>query len=238
MATIREIHGNIFRTTCQVLVNTVNCVGVMGAGIALECQYRFPGLFEYYEPFCARRELKPGVLLLYRQSKPMILCFPTKKHWKHPSRVEFIEAGLSTLVSKCREWSIESLAMPYLGCSHGGLSWEDQVRPLVYRYLEHASDLKVEVYSFDPHASDPPFNDLVERLRGLSRAVIAERIGLRMHQVDRLLDALNSGEISNMMALQQTKGLGTKSIKKIYSYLQREHTSVGSAEQLGLKFSG
>jgi len=235
MAEIKEIHGNLFTTTCQVIVNTVNCVGVMGAGVALECRYRFPGLFEFYEPFCVSRQLEPGKLLLFRDSKPQVLCFPTKKHWKDLAHAAFVEAGLVKFASTYRAKGIKSIAFPHLGCSNGGLEWEHEIRPLMYRYLEPLSELTVEIYSFDPHAADPLFDNLAERLRGISLKNVASATGLRTQQVNRLMEAMDSGEVSTMLALQQCKGVGPKTIPKLYEFLQRAPgaTTFG---QLGLGF--
>jgi O-acetyl-ADP-ribose deacetylase (regulator of RNase III) len=221
MAEIQEIHGNLFTSPCAVVVNTVNCVGVMGAGVALECRYRFPGLFEYYEPFCLSGQLQPGKLLLFRGSTPQILCFPTKKHWKDPAQVSYIEAGLEKFSATYQEKGIESIAFPHLGCSHGGLSWDDQVRPIMYRHLSPLMNLRVEIYSFDPHAADPLFDQLCERLRGVSRPAIATTLDLRTQQVNRLMDAIESGGISNMLALQQSDGVGPKTTIKVYEFLHR-----------------
>ena len=85
---IKEIKGNIFNSKCQALVNTVNCVGVMGKGIALECKLRFPGMFEKYKEFCDTKKIRPGILQLWKNSKPWVLNFPTKMHWKDPSKIE------------------------------------------------------------------------------------------------------------------------------------------------------
>ena len=91
---IKKIKGNIFNTSCQTLVNTVNCIGVMGKGIALECKLRFPPMFEKYKEYCEKKLIKPGSLQLWKESRPWILNFPTKLHWKDPSKIEYLEKGL------------------------------------------------------------------------------------------------------------------------------------------------
>ena len=91
---IKKIKGNIFNTKCQTLVNTVNCVGVMGKGMALECKLRFPEMFVKYKDYCDKKLFKPGYLQLYKDSNPWILNFPTKLHWKDNSKIEFLEEGL------------------------------------------------------------------------------------------------------------------------------------------------
>jgi len=94
VAEILEIHGNLFASSCAVLVSSVNCVGVLGVGVALDCRYRFRGLFQSYKRQCLAGQIHPGKLLLFRRSTPQILCFPTKKHWKDSSHLSYIEAGL------------------------------------------------------------------------------------------------------------------------------------------------
>ena len=118
MAQISEITGNIFTSSCEVVTVTVNCVGVMGAGIAKECRIRHPELYKLYADHCENRLLAPGKLLLW---KSRILCFPTKIDWKHPSRMDFLVAGLDKLAATYQARGIRSIAMPHLGCSHGGL---------------------------------------------------------------------------------------------------------------------
>lgn len=152
---VRFVTGNLFDSKAQTLVNTVNCVGVMGKGIALAFKDRFPAMFEHYRDLCERGEVQPGVLTLYTDTVPWVINFPTKRHWRGRSRLDDIEAGLVALVRQCREWQIESLAMPALGCGHGGLNWSD-VRPLIERHLGNM-DIDIEVYEPTP-AKAPDFS--------------------------------------------------------------------------------
>ena len=132
--------GNIFTTECQTIVNTVNCVGVMGAGIAYEFRLRFPEMFSKYKSFCDEGKLKIGSLWMYKlpndevASYRNILNFPTKKHWKFPSKEEYLEKGLQKFVSSYNEKDIRSVAFPLLGASHGGLSEETSIA-IMKRYL-------------------------------------------------------------------------------------------------------
>ncbi|MDZ7759633.1 MAG: macro domain-containing protein [Desulfovermiculus sp.] len=96
MSNLKEISGNIFESKCQVIVNTVNCYGVMGRGIALEFRYRYPDMYEEYKEICSRGLLKPGFLWIWKKKDPWIMCFPTKYHWKHPSKISYIEEGFNT----------------------------------------------------------------------------------------------------------------------------------------------
>jgi len=138
--------GNLFESQAQTLVNTVNCAGVMGKGVALVFRERYPAMYEDYRRRCEKREIQPGVLTLYKDSRPWVLNFPTKRHWRARSRLEDIEAGLKELVAHYKEWGITSLGMPALGCGHGGLDWSD-VRTLIEKHL---GDLDIEIEVYEP----------------------------------------------------------------------------------------
>jgi O-acetyl-ADP-ribose deacetylase (regulator of RNase III) len=121
------------------LVNPVNCVGVMGAGLAAEFKRRWPAMFEHYESVCSLG-FRPGQLLIYypgdKTRGPNIICFPTKDHWREPSRLEYIRIGLEALAEDLsRTATIDTVALPKLGCGLGGLAWGD-VRSLMIEYLE------------------------------------------------------------------------------------------------------
>ncbi|MBM4278145.1 MAG: macro domain-containing protein [Deltaproteobacteria bacterium] len=138
--------GDILKSKAQTLINTVNCVGVMGKGIALEFKKRFPEMFEDYVKKCDRNEVKLGVPYLYKTLfPPQIVNFPTKNHWKSVSRISDIERGLQYILAHYKEWGITSLAIPPLGCGNGQLEWV-AVGPLIYRYANQM-EIPVEMYA-------------------------------------------------------------------------------------------
>jgi uncharacterized protein YwgA/O-acetyl-ADP-ribose deacetylase (regulator of RNase III) len=140
---IRE--GDLFGSRAQTLVNTVNCVGVMGKGVALGFKRRFPEMFDDYVRRCERGEVRLGRPYLYRQDEgPWILNFPTKEHWRSMSRLTDIVQGLEYLEEHYERWGITSLAVPPLGAGHGGLEWH-VVGPTLYRHLKRLS-VPVELY--------------------------------------------------------------------------------------------
>lgn len=144
--------GDILLSKAQTLVNTVNCVGVMGKGIALEFKKRFPEMFKDYAERCERKEVKSGVPYLYKTLfPPQIINFPTKDHWKSVSRIADIDRGLQHLASHYREWGVTSLAIPPLGCGNGQLEWK-AVGPLIYQYASQM-DIPVELYA--PYGTPP-----------------------------------------------------------------------------------
>jgi O-acetyl-ADP-ribose deacetylase (regulator of RNase III) len=139
-------HGSVLDSDAQTLVNTVNTMGVMGKGLALEFKKRYPRMYDSYQALCKAGRLKTGNLHLYPVGERIILNFPTKAHWRAPSRIEYVEAGLQKLVKHFPELGITSIAFPRLGCGLGGLDWESEVAPLMDRYL---GELAINVYVFD-----------------------------------------------------------------------------------------
>ncbi|MGI9345176.1 MAG: type II toxin-antitoxin system antitoxin DNA ADP-ribosyl glycohydrolase DarG, partial [Gammaproteobacteria bacterium] len=144
--------GNILDEPAQALVNTVNCVGVMGRGIALEFKHRFPENFKFYAQACKNDEVQPGSLLVYETGSlyppQYIINFPSKSHWRAKSRMADIEAGLQALAYEINNRGIRSIAIPPLGCGLGGLDWSD-VRPRIEHALKDIAD-DVQISVFEP----------------------------------------------------------------------------------------
>ncbi len=146
--------GNLLDADAEALINTVNTVGVMGKGIALQFKRAFPGNFRAYADAVKAEEVEPGRMFVYDRSQEAgalfdnpryIINFPTKRHWKSQSRMEDIEAGLDALVETVRRLQITSIAVPPLGCGNGGLDW-DEVRPRIERALESIPGLTVLLF--------------------------------------------------------------------------------------------
>ena len=117
--------GNIFNSSCEFLVNPVNCVGVMGKGLALEFKNKYPLNFEIYKKACDNASFHIGNLLIVPVDNKFIVNFPTKKHWRNKSDLEFIKIGLEELKVAIKEFNIKSIALPKLGCGLGGLDWNE-----------------------------------------------------------------------------------------------------------------
>lgn len=150
---LKFVKGDIFKSNAQTLVNTVNCRGVMGKGLALEFKKRFPQMFEEYKKECKEGRLKIGTLHLYRGHDKWILNFPTKDHWRGRSRLEYIEQGLEYFVSHYKQWGIKSIAFPKLGCDLGGLNWE-KVKEKMREYLKDLDDIEIFVYEDFNNSTD------------------------------------------------------------------------------------
>lgn len=139
------VKGDIFKSPAQVLTNTVNCVGVMGKGVALEFKNRYPQMFGDYKLKCDQGEVKPGQPYLWEDDSAQVLNFPTKRHWRDNSLLQDVEDGLKYLAASYEKMGVQSLAMPALGCGLGGLKWSD-VQPLIAKHLGSIPDLDVYVY--------------------------------------------------------------------------------------------
>ena len=153
MAMIELRTGDILTTDVEALVNTVNCVGIMGRGIALQFKNEFPENYKVYEAACARKEVQPGKMFVFETrtltNPKFIINFPTKRHWRGKSRMEDIESGLKALVEEIRHRGIRSIAIPPLGSGLGGLNWAD-VRPRIEAALRDINDLDAVV--FEPNS--------------------------------------------------------------------------------------
>lgn len=219
------IHGNIFTTKCQTIVNTVNCYGVMGAGIALECKYRYPEMNERYVELCKNQLLQVGNLFLYKGDKKWILNFPTKNHWKFPSKKQYLLKGLQKFVDTYEKKGITSIAFPLLGASHGGLSPEDSFH-IMEEYLKNVS-IPVEIYKYNPEIPDDLFPKFQKFLQNTDLTKLKLETGLSKKQLTILLDAIETNSIYNMMGLLSIKGVGDKVIQKCYAFaMQIENQAI------------
>jgi O-acetyl-ADP-ribose deacetylase (regulator of RNase III) len=138
--------GNIFHSEMKTLVNPVNCVGIMGAGLALQFKKTYPKMYKGYKMVCQQGKLQPGHLLYssVKEHGKTVLSFATKGHFKNPSELEYIERGLIQFRTNYKDLGIDSVAFPMLGCGLGGLKWSD-VKPLMEEYLGDL-DIPIEIY--------------------------------------------------------------------------------------------
>ncbi len=150
---MKVLIGDIFQSEMQTLINTVNCVGIMGKGIAAEFKKHYPEMFKDYVTRCEQKNISPGIPYLYKESmfSPQVINFPTKTHWRSASRIEYIEKGIKILSEKYIDWGIKSIAIPPLGCGNGQLLWES-VGPLIYKYV---SKWDIPVIMYAPYGTPP-----------------------------------------------------------------------------------
>lgn len=146
---MKYIKGNMLDAKAQALVNTVNTVGVMGKGIALQFKEYFPKNFKMYADACKKGEVQVGKMFVVKENtlndSKLIINFPTKKEWFKESQYSYVEDGLKDLVSVIEEYNIKSIAIPPLGCGNGGLNWE-KIKVLLKKYLGNLSGVDVQIF--------------------------------------------------------------------------------------------
>lgn len=149
--------GDLLKANSDAIVNTVNCVGIMGKGIALQFKQRWPENFKAYADACDHKEIEPGKMFIYdfgEWGKPrFIINFPTKAHWREDSKIEYIENGLRDLVLQVERLGIKSIALPPLGCGNGGLDWHVVKRLVLDAFRSHT---QIQVDLFEPKGTPPP----------------------------------------------------------------------------------
>lgn len=212
----KVITGNIFASSCHTLVNTVNCVGVMGAGIALEFRLRYPEMFERYVRLCETDQIKIGVLWLYTGADRWVLNFPTKTHWRLPSKEEYLRAGLEKFMATYEEKGIESIAFPLLGTHHGGLN-QDLCMALMQSYLRECR-IPVEIYEYDPTARDDLYEDFKAAFLSLPLNEASERAKLRRQYVEHIWNALRDPDIRQLNQLAKVKGIGVRTLERAFAF--------------------
>ncbi len=147
---IRFVHGNLFESKAEALVNTVNCVGVMGKGIAYQFKRAYPSMFADYMAKCRRHEIRIGQVATFRDGGKLIINFPTKDHWRAPSRLEDIKVGLTSLRAVIITEQVASIAVPPLGCGNGGLHWP-LVKKAIVEALQVLNDVDIAIYEPGEH---------------------------------------------------------------------------------------
>jgi len=212
------INGNIFNSKAQTIVNTINCVGVMGKGIALVFKLRYPLMFDIYKRYCDEKHIGIGKLWLYNQqlNTPWVLNFPTKYHWKYPSKMEYIEKGLIKFSETYKEKCITSIAFPLLGTHNGGLEREE-VKLLMIKYLSKC-DIPIEVYDYDPSAPDDLFETFKNNWKKLSQPEIKVATGIQPQYIRKINEVLENPEVYSMVKLVSYDGIGEKTLQKAFDF--------------------
>lgn len=201
--------GNLLKEQTEALVNTVNCVGVMGRGVALQFKKAYPENFAAYRQACQKREVCPGKMLVFgtgRLTPPQyIINFPTKRHWRGKSRLEDIESGLRALVLEIEKRNITSIALPPLASGLGGRDWQKEIRPLVEIYLGPLRNTRV--VAFEPGPSAEPADGRIARTVPNMTPGRAALIGLIDRYLAGLMDfSVTLLEVHKLMYFMQEAG--------------------------------
>ncbi len=218
MSQLKVITGNIFTSSCQTIVNTVNCVGVMGAGLALECRLRYPEMYAHYVRLCAEGRLDTGMLWLFKAPDRWILNFPTKKHWRWPTKEEYLYDGLEKFLDTYQTRGISSIAFPLLGAQHGGLSAERSLE-IMRQHLVRCA-VPVEIYRHDPKSPDDLYEKFRRVMQTCSVGEIQQRTGLRPQFISRLREAIGSRDIVQLNQLAACRGIGDRTLEAAFALIR------------------
>lgn len=227
MSNVTVKEGNLFTSRQQTLVNTVNCDGVMGAGIALVFKLRFPEMFDQYVEHCRAGRIDIGKLWIYKPPAAAgdprwVLNFPTKRRWKHPSKVEYLEAGLKKFLGTYQNRGIQSIAFPLLGAANGGLT-EKKSLSVMKGYLDRC-EIPVEIYRYDPAAADDVYAEFRRLWLAADEAAVAKNAGVRIDRVRKIRSALEENdEINSLSRLASVEGIGSKTLEKCFRYVMEGH---------------
>lgn len=193
--------GDLFLDKSEALVNTVNCVGVMGKGVAYEFKHRWPENYKVYKKICDAKKLRPGQMLIFelgdlfdKGGPKFIVNFPTKDHWRAKSKLEYISEGLDALVSEIKKFQIKSVALPPLGCGNGGLDWS-VVRPMMVEKLSELVNVNITIYGPLEGVDAPEYVDTgLAMTKG--RAIFLRTIAELEAPFDGALDRLSLQKIA------------------------------------------
>ena len=212
----REVSGNIFDSNMHTIVNAVNCVGVMGAGIALEYRFRYPDMYEKYKAFCEKKQFDVGTLWIYKPKLGQwVLNFPTKKHWKYPTKEEYLHLGLQKFCDSYKEKGIKSVAFPMLGADKGGLGKEKSLG-IMEQYLSNL-DIDVDVYTYDRAAKDYLCEHIKKVLLSQGSEEILKAVNLRVNELTKINELIRNHQINQISQLLEFEGVGRKTVEKLYS---------------------
>ena len=206
---IKNVKGNLLDADVDALVNTVNTVGVMGKGIALQFKQAFPANFKAYAKACKADRVQPGTMFVHDnghlEMPQFIVNFPTKRHWRSKSRIEDIESGLVDLVRVVRELKIESIALPPLGCGNGGLDWAD-VQPLIVEAFRSLPDVEVHVFAPEGAPAESEMRIGTERPPMTAGKAALVALMSRYQRLAESFDGVSQVEVQKLMYFQQAAG--------------------------------
>ena len=210
---IKYFEGTVFNTNADAIVNTVNCDGFMGAGLALEFALRYPNMLIDYQNKCNNSIIKVGKIDYYIDNEIKIINFPTKSNFKFPSHIKLIEDGLIDFVNSYKEHNIKSVAFPKLGCSNGGLNWEE-VNILMEHYLS-ALDIDVFICLDTLKEAQGKEKEMLDSFNQISLHVLSQNIKLNQKQLD-IID--QKRPISRFWKISKISSIGSTTYKNLFGY--------------------
>lgn len=243
--TITFKQGDMFNERVDALVNTVNCVGVMGKGVALEFKHRWPENFKEYKKMCSRKALQPGTMFTFEniqmfdnRGPKYLINFPTKTHWRTKSKLSYVSDGLDSLIHEITRLDIRSIAMPPLGCGNGGLEWAE-VKELIQEKLSGLNDIEITVFEPFEEKEAPEF---VESKLSMTygRATLIKALGDLEKYFDGSLDRLSLQKIAYFLQVlgvdlkldfsRNLHGPYSEALRKSYVALEKSGMIYGFTE--------
>lgn len=218
---LKYYDGTVFNSNAKTIVNTVNCFGVMGAGIALEFKLRYPEMFLNYEELCKSGEYKVGRPKLSKLDDIEILNFPTKNHWRAPSKLEWIEEGLKYFSQYYKKANIKSIAFPKLGTSNGGLKWEI-VKLLMEKYLGNLDDIEIIICLDNLREAEGVEKQMVNDINSLPFEQLIKEFKLSKKQSQVIENALPINRFWKIAALE---GVGEKTYEKLFTHFYNKYNT-------------
>lgn len=215
---IKYSSGTVFNSGCNAMVNTVNCLGIMGAGIALEFKLRYPLMFLEYKEKCRNKQVIIGNVDYWKGNNgDIIINFPTKYDFRYPSRLDWIENGLINFVKTYKKMNLKSVAFPKLGVSHGELSWME-VQKIMERHL---SSLEIDVIICLDETRKPEGQELemVNAFNNILTGKLSSKVRLNRKQLEKL-DSCRP--ISRFRDLQEIESIGTGTYERLFEYFYSE----------------
>lgn len=210
---VKITDSTVFNTGADCIVNTINCVGFMGKGIALEFALRYPELEKLYVEQCHKKMIHTGELYFYNISNQKIINFPTKFDFRKPSQIKWIEEGLQYFANNYKKWNIKSIAFPLLGASNGGLDPE-LVEDLMKKYL---SQVDIEVYICRSKLVEGKELEMVEFFNKLDISALKEHMRLTSKQIKSL--EYNQNKINRFSDILKIEGIGIDTYKSIFKLI-------------------
>lgn len=173
-------------------------------------------MFIRYQEFCKIGQIDIGKIWLYKGDDRWILNFPTKKHWKFPSKEEYLIKGLEKFSNHYARLGIESVAFPLLGASHGGLSSETSLR-IMRSYLD-SIEIDIEIYEYDPMAADDLFCQVKDRVLGSTADELSKTLKIRRDICEKMISVFSSPEVCQLNQIGRVKGIGIKTLEKVFQW--------------------
>lgn len=215
MSITTQHKGNIFNSKAEVIAVTVNCVGFMGKGMALECALRFPEVESEYKAACKEHLVKTGFMFWPQAVKnPNLVLFPTKNDYKFPSKISYIREGLESLCKDLSDRKLSSIALPKLGTELGGLDWKIVEKEILLAFESFVINL--EIWSYDSNIKDPQVEKILQLVEK-DFTFASEFTGLNENILKRLIRAKQNSTFAGFADLLKIEGVGKQSAKKLIS---------------------